>query len=475
VNSSKKLAPEKSGRSSATRRLGIWAAALSLPIIVLVPTIFDPTVVYLNPQTAFYPVKFGVLMRLSVPLLVAILGFVLLQRKRLGVPLLIPALSLLVVSALSALLSRDAWHSLVGDRYDGLLTLGASVLLFYATARSLDSWARVRVLLVAVATTATIVSAYGVAQKYGLDPVLGWGIPWYDGTLRAFSTLGNPIQLASYLTLAMGATIALYFLTEARWEKTLWMAVLALIGACWLYAEVRGAMLGVAVALPILLWLSYRRMGMVRPLLVPLGVLVATMMVATMAVSVFATPGSPGAERTSEEKSLSVLIRLQIWRDAVPVILERPFLGHGPDNFATPFERHEGEDLEEALFNQGTGKPDTVDKAHNELLQLTATTGLLGLAAYLWLLVSYFRNAYRSGGWPIIALSGGALAYILQLQTVFTTIATGVTFWAILGVSVAVMRLQERPAEDNANSNSTDGSAGGETSSMRPMTEPTAH
>jgi hypothetical protein len=34
------------------------------------------------------------------------------------------------------------------------------------------------------------------------------------------------------------------------------------------------------------------------------------------------------------------------------------------------------------------------------------------------------------------------LAYLLQLQTAFTTI--GVTFRAILGVSVAIMRIQER-------------------------------
>lgn len=33
------------------------------------------------------------------------------------------------------------------------------------------------------------------------------------------------------------------------------------------------------------------------------------------------------------------------------------------------------------------------------------------------------------------------LAYILQLLTAFTTIATGVTFRAILGVSVAIMRI----------------------------------
>lgn len=117
----------------------MWAVTLSLLFVVLIPTVFDPNVIYLNPQTAFYPVKFGLLVRLSIPLLVAVLGFVLLQRKRLGIPLLVPVLGFLSVSALSALLAKDAWHSLVGDRYDGLLTLGVGVLLFYATAQFLDS------------------------------------------------------------------------------------------------------------------------------------------------------------------------------------------------------------------------------------------------------------------------------------------------------------------------------------------------
>ncbi len=132
--------------------------------------------------------------------------------------------------------------------------------------------------------------------------------------------------------------------------------------------------------------------------------------------------------------SVSVTARLLMWRDTAPMILEHPLLGHGPDNFAEPFERHEGEDLRFILLD--VGEDVMVDKAHNELLQVAATTGLLGLTAYLWIFASYFRNAYRRGGWPLIALSGGVLAYILQLQTAFSTIATGVTFWAVLGVSV---------------------------------------
>lgn len=268
-------------RFATARRLGMWAVAASVSIVVLVPAIFDPSTPSPNPQLSFYPVKFGIFMQLSAVLLVAVLGAALLGGRRWRVPLLIPALAFLGISALSALLSGDLRHTLVGDRYDGLLSLAAGVLLFYAAARFLDSWGKVRVFLVALVFTATVVSVYGIVQHFGLDPVVGWDVPWYDGTLRAFSTIGNPIHLTSYLALTMGATAALYFLSEARWEKALWMVALALIGACWLYAYARGAMLGLGVASPVILWLSYRKTRTVRPLLVPLGVLTFAVLTAS--------------------------------------------------------------------------------------------------------------------------------------------------------------------------------------------------
>jgi hypothetical protein len=134
-------------------------------------------------------------------------------------------------------------------------------------------------------------------------------------------------------------------------------------------------------------------------------------------------------------ESRSVYARLLIWRDTIPVILERPLLGHGLDNFQSPFSRHAGDDLK-AIVNY---RP--VDEAHNEFLQVAATTGLLGLASYIWIFVAYFRKVYMCGGWTLIALSAGVLAYIVHLQTAFTSVATGVTFWGVIGCSVAVMRL----------------------------------
>ena len=176
----------------------------------------------------------------------------------------------------------------------------------------------------------------------------------------------------------------------------------------------------------------------------------ATLAVAVAVAWTLGTSEDAGRVTTADTASTGILLRLYIYRDTLPLILERPLLGHGPDNFAGPFDAHQGDDLRATLTNGETGVEKVVDKAHNNLLQVAATTGLLGLAAYLWLLVSYFRNAYESGGWPVIALSGGVLAYVLQLQTAFSTIATGVTFWAVLGVSVAVMRLRSRERAESS-------------------------
>lgn len=436
-----------------------------VPVSVLVPVVFVPTeAARLDPLPAFYLPKFRLLAAFLAPLLAAALGAALLNRGRPRVPGLLPALAFLGVSALSTLFSGDAGRVLVGERFNGLISVAAGFLLFYVTARFMDSWGRVRAFLAAGVAAATLISVYGILQSFKLDSLPGLEIP-RPMAGRVFSTLSGPGHLAAYLTLMVGATMALYLGAEKRWARMLCLVALALVGACWLYTYTRGAMLGAGVALPVVLWLAHRRLGSVRPLLLPLAVLAVAMLAAQLSnpqtsslLSRFSDtsavqakqgedPGSAGptrdllkdrpARERGEDSSLSA--RARILRDTVPVILERPLLGHGPDNFREPFADHMGEDLRPTLEGR-----QYVDAAHNELFQIAATTGILGLAAYAWLLVAYFRNAYRRGGWVLLALSGGVLAYVLQLQALFTTIAGGITFWAILGVSAAVMRLQDK-------------------------------
>ncbi len=489
---------------AVAHKLGLLSVAIAMAIFVLVPIVLNPDMVRVNPVEAYYPTKFKVLVWLSAVLLVVMLGFVILRRKPFMVPVLIPALAFLGISALSTFLSENSMHSLFGDRDEGLLSLAAGILLFYAVIRGLSSPVRVRIFLAAGATAAVLISVYGISQNYGFDPISGWLVSWYTDIGRPWATVGNPITLASYLTLMAGATAALCLMAGSRKERVLWLLALAVIGACWIYTDTRGAMLGVVAALPVVLWAAHRRMGTVRPLQVPLATLMLAVMTAIMASAAFGNlsltvdvtiflaiylivlgvvlwlcdlrPRVAGPllaalviltaaaatvavvvvssnmnilDRTTvgREGGLSSQVRLTIWRDTVPMIMERPLLGHGPDNFAKPFKSHIGEELKATITNN-IGEVSKVDRVHSDFLQVAATTGLLGLAAYVWILASYFRNAFRRGGWPLIALSGGLLAYIFQIQLSFPTAATNVAFWGLLGASVAIMRLQDQESNE---------------------------
>ncbi|QIN80258.1 hypothetical protein GBA65_18990 [Rubrobacter marinus] len=496
-------AKRSKGPSGAAARwfglVGVIAAAAAL---ALVPVSVDPEAALSNPGAAYYTAELRAFLAASVALLVAVAGMVVFDGRPLRLPVLLPVLALLGVSALSALFSERPAHSLYGDRGEGLLSVAAGVLLFYALARGLASRSRLRVFLAAAVTTAALVSVYGIAENYGFEPVSGWGnVPFAD-LGRSSATIGNSLTLSGYLTLSMGAAAALWMGAGTRLRRLVWLLALALIGACWIYAESRGALLGAALALPLVLLAARRRMGTLHPLAVPVAVLVAAMAVAVAASAAFgfstlslrfcavlvaylafvgafawllergrsrlalllplillvcagaALAVAPGGLASSfgvsrgasgDGGDISMQTRLYIWRDTVPMILDRPLLGHGPDNFRAPSRPYISDDLR-ALIEDGRGEVRGLDRAHNHLLQVAATTGILGLAAYLWLLVSYFRNAYRRGGWVLAALSGAVLAYVLQLQTAFPSVATDVAFWGVLGASVAVMRL--RDAED---------------------------
>src|SRR5215217_2497380 len=436
-------------------------------ITVLATTIFALIPLFVNPFNAaqfayqhFWPPKLLLLLGLSALLLTVVLAATLSRARFRRVPMLLPAAAFLAISTLSTAFSEDVYLSLVGltAYYDGLLSVAAGVLLFYASARFLNSRAKVRSFLATGVASATIIAAYGISQRFGFDPLSGLAAAWPNYGSRVFSTIGNPIYLAAYLTLMMGGAAALYFEAILKWERVLWLSALAVIGACWFYTYTRGAVLGVGIALPVVLWFAHRRMGSTRPLLVPLGSLAAAVLTAallgwyagdrpsqpqdTPSQEVGTLSPAPGvASRLAQTQDANTVSRLLIWRDTVPIILERPLLGHGLDNFPEPFSRYEGEDLRAIVE---AAQPVLVVKAHNELLQVLATTGALGLAAYMWIFFAYFRNVYRCGGWALMALSGGMLAYILQLQTIFTTLTTSVTFWAVLGVSAAVMRLPDR-------------------------------
>src|SRR5688572_9522105 len=115
------------------------------------------------------------------------------------IPLLVPSLFVLISTALSAAWSVERRISVAGSyqRAQGLWTTLALVTLFLlvlAHLRSVRQWRR---LLYAMTLTGFGVASYAVLQSLKLDPV-----PWVDAGRRVGSSLGNPIFLAAFLSLA---------------------------------------------------------------------------------------------------------------------------------------------------------------------------------------------------------------------------------------------------------------------------------
>ena len=171
------------------------------------------------------------------------------------------------------------------------------------------------------------------------------------------STLGNWNFLGAYLA----ASIVLGTCIEGTWP--LW-GNLVLLGAMW-FCGSRGAWLALgAVAVLWFLgcgnrWLAqwYARIVVVLVLLASAGAM--------------ARPYVRQQWRTD--------VRPPIWKATLHMIASRPLLGHGLGTYAAEYPKYRTPEY--FLRPKATN---VTDHAHNELLEIAAEQGLIGLAATLW-------------------------------------------------------------------------------------------
>lgn len=168
-------------------------------------------------------------------------------------------------------------------------------------------------------------SIHALVQVSGLEP-----FPLPHG--RAIAWIGSPVDLGALL--AMAAPVS------GPWLPL----VLLGIGACWS----KGAGLAVLFA-----FASNRMRLILLPLLfIPFFV-----------------------------SSRSEVARQELGKIAWQGFLERPWLGHGPNTFNAVFTR-----LKTDRLRQAVGETYSQQHAHNDILEMLCSTGILGLLAYLFLL-----------------------------------------------------------------------------------------
>ena len=291
------------------------------------------------------------------------------------------SLALLAVSlVISTVLSSQPDLSFTGTNWRRLGLVSQLGLLGFATVCLgwfLAGPERIRIPLRAITGAGLLVSCYGTAQYFGVDPFLptdayhvggeGWGI------VRPPGTLGHAGYFATYLLYVVFFGTALAQLEGSLFWRRLGGATALLATVTVLLTGTRSALLGliggVAVAA---VWY--------RPRLTRRRAIAAAVLAVGGVVFLLLPAGQKLRSRIEwSAEDTRGGARLWLWQDSIRMAGDQWLVGTGLETFGNEYPRYQSVELAKAY-------PDWYHESpHNVFLDVLASQGVLGLAGLLGL------------------------------------------------------------------------------------------
>jgi putative inorganic carbon (HCO3(-)) transporter len=319
-------------------------------------------------------------------------------------------------------------------RWEGLITIILYMSLFII-ARSFTKLDDKFLMIVIV--TACIVSIYGIMQTFGIDP-FPRDVLRNNWARNAFSTMGNQNFLGSYLVLILPISIYLFVIKE----KYLGVLSYVILFYCLLSTNTRGAWLGAIfciITFAVVHFIYYRytmkefSKYIILFILTVSIVLVYNYNTGGALLSRFLTISSDakGFLAMGETSDYMGSNRGFIWKRVVELIKKRPFVGYGIENLGEAFDQYYKNDILEIL------KLDlSVDKAHNEYLNIAVTTGVPSLIAYMSFVILIFKNGFKNvrHNFVAILLVSSVTGYLTAAFFNISVVAVAYIYWIFLGL-----------------------------------------
>jgi hypothetical protein len=315
---------------------------------------------------------------------------------------LVAAGALVALATVSAILSESFGAALFGTQFRraGLLawfTCGAALAAVVLTVRDVPAANR----LIDALLIGTIVPVtYALQQRFGLDFYFlkSWG-----GS-RVQGSFGNPNMLAAYLAMTLLPTVARACdtATPAR-LRAAWGLLGAAQVAVIVFTQSRGALFGLAVAVPVAAscvaarHFAWRRLWGLWACVVTLAAFVVAINVIDGArawaqrlplAQRLVVDAGPRAGVETELATRSLGIRLGLWSagNAALASLDpaRLLLGHGPDLAYGATYRHVPVEI---IRQEGFRATTNYDRLHADVLDIVLNFGVAGWLAY-WMIHS---------------------------------------------------------------------------------------
>lgn len=354
------------------------------------------------------------------------------QKDRINISLFI----YFILLAASVYAAENKVFAIIGvpGRWEGLVTITLYMFLFI-TARLylVPDEGLFKIILV----TAIIVSIYGILQTMNFDP-FPRDVLRENWSKRAFSTMGNPNFLGSYIVLIIPTSIYFYIIKKNITGLTAY----AILFYCLLSTGTRGAWLGtiasiMAFAAIHYMYFRYSKGEFTRYIIL----LVITILL--LALYNFNTEGAfidrfLSIARDANEfltkgdrADYSGANRGFIWKRVAELIKKRPLAGYGIENLGEAFKKYYTKDMIE-LWNEVR----YLDKAHNEYLHIAVTSGIPSLLVYLTfisqiILKGLFR--LKNCKTALLILSS-VIGYMTAAFFNISVVSVAYVYWIFLGL-----------------------------------------
>ena len=324
----------------------------------------------------------------------------------------------------------------------GLVDTVAVVLLCYLTIQLVRGGRDVRTLAVALTASATIVAVFGLGQAFGW--VGETGLVASFELERVWSTFGNPVPLGGFLVLTAPVALGLALAGERAGVRLAWYAVFAIQALCLLLTYTRGAWLGLAGAVVVLVVLvALRRTHLAA---IDWTAAAASVAGAALVASRTLSASSPTlsvAQRLVSAFDLgsgSIASRRLIWEGALDALAKRPVTGWGPGTF-----RYVHSMFKPAELVRQTGSGMYADNAHSYPLDLAVAAGLPGVvlgAAIVVVALGRSARLVASGesgrsGLILVGIWAAACGFVIYTLSGVASAGSTVVFWVILGALTA--------------------------------------
>lgn len=368
------------------------------------------------------------------------------EKTKLNKPLItLPVLFFLIVTVVSTIFSLHFYTSFFGDPvfFYGLTNLLNGIVLFFVFINIIKDNDQRQWLINSLLLGSSVVAFYALCQRLDFPFLYTYYSMAMFDPRRVDSTFGNPAFLSMYLMLLLPLAIhqLLSHLPPKSSTQRLVNWLLFLLVNALVFSVVatysRAAWIGMALELFLLFFVYRRRLD--------LTALITSGMVLLIAAGLYFVTADRKTPSVSERLTSLAHVeafkgRETMWKYSLPMVRDFSLLGAGPGAFRYAFYQNyiplDWEEVGEAHL--------TVVEPHNYLLQLACEHGLLGLLAFLWLIISFFLMTFgklrekrrREAGFLSPALAVSIAGFLVVAATTMLEITNLIFFWVFLALAV---------------------------------------